>query len=1199
MSNKLTPRRRRCCALIAVLACAVSISGVGQAASAAGVQSVPSVPSVALVSDPTRYVDPMIGTGNGGDVVGDINDFPGVDAPFGMMQLSPDTVGAGVGYSYGGSSIRGFSLDHASAGCSVFGDVPILPTSGPIGTNPGSASATFSHDQEHATLGSYDVRLTDSGINVDLTATTRTGLLSFDYPAGRAAQVLVKSGASLGGDRAATVTVDGSDEVSGSATANALCGLGSYTVYFDIRFSQPFTAHGTWQGATVAPGSSSATGSGSGAYLTFDTSTSTMVRAKVAMSYVSVDGARENMAHELRGWNPAPVAAETRAQWRQALNTVQVGGGSDADLTTFYTALYHSLQFPSVYNDVDGRYTGFDDQVHRLPAGQTQYSTFSDWDTYRALTPLQTLLFPKQAADMANSLIRDAQQQGDWMPKWPQANVSTTGTMNGDNSVPLIANTVAFGARNVNIADVLPIMEKGANHSKVLGWGWQERQCVEEYVQLGYAPNDACSQGSHGRQGVSETLEWSIDDFSISQLAAAIGQKSTAAQYQLRSQNWQNTFNPTTGYLQPRDDSGAFPSGPAFVQPPASAFGQDGYDEGNAADYGWEVPQNMAGLIAAMGGTDVAIPRLDTFFSQDNAGPNAPYQWAGNEVDLTTPYVYDYAGQPWKTQAQVRTQEQGLYPPTPDGLPGNDDLGAMSSWYVWSALGMIPVTPGRPDLALGSPLFQRAVVHLGNGRTIQVNAPAAAENAPYVTGLKLNGHPYSSTALPESTVSRGGTLDFSLSSTPDTSRGTGAHDAPPSYQTGQDPAIGFIDPSGPLTVTAGDSPSITVGAQGTGLRSTTVRWSADSGNSGITVSPASGTLSVSADGRASIPATVSVPSSLATGSYPVSYRFTASNGQALPGATDTVTVTSPVQPQQVTPVITQVSPPAGALQVALANTTASPRTVTAVNWTLGSQSGTQPLDTTIAPQSSATVSVDVGTPTFGQPYPFTVTSVVSGGSNSAPLSGHVTFLPVVHKSLGSSWSLSDVQDGPAADLGDWEAVGGSADPAGLGGKVWFDWDATNLYVTAQITDDNFSEPATGGNIWQGDSLQVAATSGVPGSSATVSTGSTQGHYEYGVALTPAGSQVYCWTAPPGQPTGPITNAAVQVTRTDATNTTLYELALPWTDLTSVHPGANAVFSISALLNDTDNGTRLGFLQWGGGIGPDKDVAHFNMAELMP
>jgi beta-glucosidase len=327
--------------------------------------------------------------------------------------------------------------------------------------------------------------------------------------------------------------------------------------------------------------------------------------------------------------------------------------------------------------------------------------------------------------------------------------------------------------------------------------------------------------------------------------------------------------------------------------------------------------------------------------------------------------------------------------------------------------------------------------------------------------------------------------------------------------------------------------------------------------------------------------------------------FTGAAGPFTEDAVSQVTITSGATPEQATPVITQVSPPAGTLQVVLDNPSTSPTTVTGVAWTLGSSSRTQALDTTIAPLSSATVSVDVGSPTFGQTYPFTVASVVSGGQGSAPMSGHVSFLPVPQKTLGSSWSLADVQDGPSVDLGNWEGVGSPQAPAGLGGKVWFDWDSTNLYVTADISDNNFSEPATGGNIWQGDSVQVAATSGVPGSSASVSTASIAGHYEYGAALTPDGAQAYCWTAPTGQPTGSVTDAAVHVTRDDATNTTVYELALPWTDLISVQPSANNVFSISALLNDTDDGVREGFLQWGGGIGSSKDVARLNMAQLMP
>ena len=822
----------------------------------------------------------MIGTGNGGQNVGDVNDFPGVDTPFGMMQLSPDTQGNAEGYSYASSTLTGFSLNHASTGCSSFGEIPILPVTGDV-TNPSTATATFSHDTEHATLGSYEVLLTNSNVDVTLSAASRTGLLSFDYPAGSAAQVLVKSGTSHSGIRTATVNVVGDNEVQGSATTNGLCDSGSYVSYFDIVFNRPFAASGTWSGRTVTAGSTTVTGSGTGAYLTFDTSASTNVVAKVGMSYVSVAGAKANMAAEVRGFDLDRLAASTRAAWRTALSKIKVGGGSDADLTTFYTALYHSLQFPTVFNDVDGEYIGFDNVVHHVPYGQTQYATFSDWDTYRALAPLQAMLYPKQAGDMANSLLRDAQQYDNWWPRWPAVNVSATGTMNGDSGVPLFANYYVFGGESADIRAALPIMQKGANQSKVLGWGFQERQCVEEYVQLGYAPNDACSQGTHGRQGVSETLEWSIDDFAISRLASAVGQRSVASQYQLRSQNWQNVLNPVTGYLQARDASGAFPDGPAFVAPPANAFGQDGYDEGNAADYNWLVPQNMTGLITAMGGAQVAISRLDTYFTQYNAGPNAPYHWAGNEVDISVPWVYDYLGQPWKTQSHVRAIERAVYGPTVGGLPGNDDLGSMSSWFVWAALGMYPVTPGTTDLALNSPLFQRAQIALGNGKKIEINAPDAAADAPYVTSLRLDGRAYNSTALPQSFATRGGTLDFGLSTQPDTRWGTSTKAAPPSYQTGQRSAIGLLDPSaqrGQKVVTAGDSLKVSVGAQDTGLRPTEMRWTA-SAPAGVTVRPSSGKVRIPSSGQAAEQTTVSISTDATSGYYPVAFRYTGPGGK--------------------------------------------------------------------------------------------------------------------------------------------------------------------------------------------------------------------------------------------------------------------------------------------------------------------------------
>lgn len=874
---------------LTLAACVTGVpSAVAAGASGAATQSAGSAPpgSVKLVSDPTAYVDPMIGTAKGVDWE---NTFPGVTAPFGMMQFSPDTPSGPTGYAYTDDTIKGFSLDHFSGGCSSFGDIPILPVTGAVGADPAGRTEHFSHADEHAAPGSYSVGLTDSGVHVDLGATTRSGIAAFRYPAGSQAQVLVKSGTSLGGDLAADVRVVNDHELAGTTTPHGLCSNSQYTMYFDITFDRPFAAHGTWQRGTVTPGSSAATGSGSGAYLSFDTSADRTVTAKVGMSYVSSAGAAANSAAEIPGWNVRHVQAQTRAAWRHLLRKVDVGGGSAPELTTFYTSLYRSFQSPSVFNDVDGRYIGFDNVIHQVPAGHTQYATFSDWDIYRSLAPLQTMLFPREAGDMANSLLRDAQQQGGWWPKWPSQNM-TGNVMNGDNGVPLFAQYVAFGATGVDVRAALPIMKKGATQSQKVGWGWTERPGVEDYVRLGYAPNNADAQGDHGLQGASETLEWSIDDFAISRLAASVGDHATEAEYAARGNNWQNIFDPSTGYLRPRDDNGAFPAGPGFQTPPAGAFGQDGYDEGNAAQYNWLVPQDVSGLVTAMGGKDKAVGRLDDFFSQLNAGGNAPYDWAGNEIDTAAPWVYDYVRQPWKTQEVARRFETELFTTAPDGLPGNDDNGALSSEYVWAALGMMPATPGTPVLALNSPLFQRALISLGTGRTISVNAPRAADDAPYVTSLRLGGRPYESTALPASFATRGGALDFSLSTTPDTHWATAAKAAPPSYRTAEVPAIGYLTPTGTQVTPGGTSLPATVGASTLAGHAGKVRWTAASDAAGVTVTPSSGTLDLAHARTASAPVTIAVAQGTPSGYHPVKVAFHTAAGTALPGGAVVLTV---------------------------------------------------------------------------------------------------------------------------------------------------------------------------------------------------------------------------------------------------------------------------------------------------------------------
>ncbi|MEV7001818.1 GH92 family glycosyl hydrolase [Streptomyces sp. NPDC093982] len=834
-----------------------------------------------LVDDPTTYVDPLIGTGLSGSSFGEINNFPGPAAPFGMMQFSPDTQNSYAGYQYHNDRIRGFSLNHASVGCSAFGDVPILPVVGDIGSAPWDRTEKYSHDTEKVDPGYYAVTLADSGVRAELTATTRTGLAAFTFPATDAAQVLVKGGASLGGNDAADMKVIGDNQVTGSATTGHFCGKSNtYTLHYAISFDRPFTAHGTWDGSTVKPGGDSVDAKHAGTYLTFDTSggEDRTVHAKVAMSYVSVAGAQANMAAEIPGWDLGAVAKSTRDQWTEALRKVRVAGRDTGELKTFYTSLYHSLMHPNTFNDVDGRYIGFDDRIRTLPKGRTQYANFSDWDTYRSLAPLQAVLFPKQASDMAQSLVNDAEQSG-WWPRWPMANQST-GQMTGDNSVPLVASLYAYGARDFDVKTALKYLVKGATTVDDTAGAYKERPGIESYVERGYLPNNDSARGDHQLVGASVTLEWSVDDFAIAQLAKAVGEGSTAATFSKRAQNWQNIFNPSTGYLQPRTEDGLFPDGPAFQTPASGEIGQSGFDEGNAAQYNWLVPQNMAGLTTAMGGKDVATKRLDTFLTQLNAGPNAPYMWAGNEPNFAVPWAYNYLGEPWKTQETVRKVATTLFGPTPDGEPGNDDLGAQSSWYVWAALGVYPATPGSADLTVHSPLFERAVLDLPGSHTLDIRAPGASADTQYVHDLKLDGADWERTYLPQDAVRKGARLDFTLVDTADTTWATGAKAAPPSYRDGEHAFLANVSPS-QATVDRGKNTTLTVDAQRLSGKDRALTVTAEAPD-GLTLSAKQKSLTLDrSSGSGSVELTATAGSDTADGYYRIPVTVRGRTGPAL------------------------------------------------------------------------------------------------------------------------------------------------------------------------------------------------------------------------------------------------------------------------------------------------------------------------------
>jgi predicted alpha-1,2-mannosidase len=754
-----------------------------------------------------------------------------------MIQLGPDTRPAtdniGGGYAYADTQIRGFSLRHMSGpGCPNYGDVPLTPTTAPITGSPvqpfaldvnSTYAGSFSHDQEAASPGSYRVLLNPSSadrIGVELTSTVRAGRARFTYPASPIASVLVNAAGSAEGNRAADVQIDPArHEVSGSTTSGGFClQPNQYKVYFVAQFSRPFAAFGTWRKQVLEPGSTAnqdafvgepftyypfvggyyhyGLTAQTGAYVSFDTRTDRMVEARVGISYVSEDAARQNLVDETAGRSFDATRSQARAVWNQSLSRVQVAGGSIDSTRRFYTALYQALIEPATFSDVDGRYLGMDGQVHSAQ-GYTQYADFSGWDIYRTQIPLLAMLAPSEASDVVQSLLADAAQSG-WLPKWPMAD-GQTGVMTGDPADPMIGAAYALGARSFDARAALQTMVKGATqlgHSA--NNGYVEREGLPAYIQFGYIPSEL--NGNNVTEGLGDwarslpspaseyaglpwgsagtTLEYSADDFAISQLARALGDAATCRTFLARSGSWHNLFNPATGYIEPRSASGAF--SPGYDPNRYDMASSQGFAEGDAAQYTWMVPHDPAGLSAAMGGPSIAARRLDAFFTDLNDGTSSPYAFLGNEPNLNSPWLYDWLGQPYRTQQVLRRALVDLYPDNNGGFPGNDDLGTMSAWYVLSALGMYPEIPGTDVLALSTPLFPAVTLHLPTG-DVQLRAPQAGPNFPYIRSLSVNGQAYDRPWVRWSDLARGAVLQYALSPTPNRAWGADSANAPPSF----------------------------------------------------------------------------------------------------------------------------------------------------------------------------------------------------------------------------------------------------------------------------------------------------------------------------------------------------------------------------------------------------------------------------------
>jgi predicted alpha-1,2-mannosidase len=617
---------------------------------------------------------------------------------------------------------------------------------------------------------------------VEITVRDRSGIARFIFPARSPARLLLNAGSSadaLADQPGSTGNIEGDENqialsspvsFAGSSTAGHFCSSNShYTIYVAGSFNKPYKRSALWQDDSIVNDSKSAKGKHTGAWLDFGSEHEVVL--KVGVSFVGQEGARKNLDKELPGWNFDEVHAESRSTWNNLFDRIAVEGGTADQRRIFYTGVYHSFLSPNLFSDVDGQYAGFDKKVHSLGGSEqkAQYANFSDWDIYRNTVQLQALIDEGRESDMMQSLVNDAVESG-WYPRWAAAN-DVTYVMGGDSPVPVIASSYAFGARHFDAETALKYMVKAATQTA----DNRERPFLADYLKLGYVPSEK------DRTSASRTLEYTNDDFAIAQFAKDLGHEAEYKQFMKQSMNWKTLLDPETGWIRPRLSDGSWLQGFDAERslPKANGSDQQGFEEGNTYQYTFMLPYDYPALFAAIGGDDKVIPRLDKFFLKLRCWGEPCFN-IENEPDFVTPYAFTFAGQPWKTQDAVTRIGNGTFKTTPDGIPGNDDLGATSGVYVWNALGFYPAVPGVGGLVLGTPMFRKATLRLAGGRTVVITRDGSGV---YVKQLTLNGAPYPSTWLPLDRLRTGTTeLRFTTAAEPDTRRGTDAADRPPSFR---------------------------------------------------------------------------------------------------------------------------------------------------------------------------------------------------------------------------------------------------------------------------------------------------------------------------------------------------------------------------------------------------------------------------------
>ena len=764
-------------------------------------------------NEPVDYVDPFIGT----DFFAHM--FPGPGLPFGMVHLSPDTYNKGwtyaSGYQHADNSIMGFSHTHYSGvGMVAKGDILVMPTVGQkLRITPGSREnpdegyrSRFDHSEEIASPGYYSVHLKDYDIKAELTVTQRAGMHRYTFPKSENAHILLDLGHIIGNAPSEKSHLEfvNNNSIEGYKVSQEA------TVYFVAEFSKPFAAYGTWDGnyktpessASLFPYKSAESGNNIGAFVNYHTTKDEIILLKIGLSYVNVEGARKNLQAEIPAWDFNRVRKEAEDTWNKELKKIEVNSEQEEKKQIFYTALYHSLMAQVISSDVDGKFFGMDGKVH-VAEDYSFFPSFLCWDTYRSEHPLMTLVEPEHVNDMIKSIVTKTRNYG-WLPAQHHRNVFGQG-MVGDHLVPIIVDAYMKGFRDWDIEFIYEAMRKKAMEppppplSPSAG-----RFGLKYFKELGYVPVDRVAES------VPNTLELAYNDWCIAQMAQDLGKEDDYHLFMQRAHNYENLFDPVTNFMRPKNFDGSWlrscGNKPAKIIKNGDHTYYGCFDpllvgrrpnryftESNAWQYIWSVQHDVNGLIDLFGSRNDFITKLDSFFTMSPEISEPKYvgvvgtigQYVhGNQPSHHVAYLFNYAGEPWKTQEKVR-QVMDLYRTGPGGICGNEDMGSLSSWYVLSAMGLYPVCPGQNLYLIGTPLFEEVTLTLDgpyeNGKfTIKANNVSSVNK--YIQSAALNGEQMSKSWLSHKEIINGGTLVFEMGPVPNKEWGTSQSDAPPSMK---------------------------------------------------------------------------------------------------------------------------------------------------------------------------------------------------------------------------------------------------------------------------------------------------------------------------------------------------------------------------------------------------------------------------------